>query len=62
MGSETVGWGQTIESLEGMLMSKDSTMKNFMRCAKECEVGLVGLTELSYKGVNTVKEGIRETN
>lgn len=52
MGSETVGWGQTIKSLEGMLM----------RCAKECEVGLVGLRELSYKGVNTVKEGIKEAN
>lgn len=38
-----------------MLMSKDNTMRKLLKSAKECEVDLVGLRELYYKGVNTEK-------
>lgn len=37
-------------------------MKSLMRYAKEHGVDLVGLRELSYKGVNTVKDRSKETN
>lgn len=36
-------------------MSKDNTMRKLLKSAKECEVDLVGLRELYYKGVNTEK-------
>lgn len=49
--SETVEVGccQTVKPLEGMLKSNDSSMKNLMRCTKECGLDLVSLKELYFK-------------
>lgn len=62
--SETVeaDWGQTVELLEDVPRSKESTMKNLMRCAKQCGLDLMSLRQLSYKGVEAVKDGSRGTN
>lgn len=56
-----IGCGQTVNPLEGMQRSKDSTTKTLMRCA-ESRLDLVGLRELSYKGVEVLKGGSRESN
>lgn len=50
-----------MKPLEGTQRSKDSTTKNLMRCA-EYGLDLVGLRELSYKGVEVLKGGSRESN